>query len=177
MSMNGQPARWFYRCPDCLSVVACATQADWNRPYGCSLCGATRMEEMGRVHRDRLIREELRAVCDERCIGARGPKCNCHCGGENHGTGRTVLVVVAESGIPCLAVPDGNGALARAQEWRASLAPAQDRFGRLCEMKRDRYLPEEDFREWLRLRRFLREVKAARTHAGRMRMLAKEGAR
>ncbi len=24
-------------------------------------------------------------ICDARCTGARGPACNCSCGGENHG--------------------------------------------------------------------------------------------
>src|SRR5206468_12359849 len=55
--------------------------------WQCGIC-AGRFESMGRVERDRLIHEHIAAVCDERCTSARGPICNCHCGGQHHGSNR-----------------------------------------------------------------------------------------
>ena len=84
--------RHFYRCADCLSVVATDTKiqpvqcprAITTRVGECAACGGA-IEYMGQVHGDHLARTELRVPCHARCTGALGPHCECQCGGENHG--------------------------------------------------------------------------------------------
>jgi len=87
---------WFVRCCDCLAVVAVP---DGEMPRrivrdGYPVCGACggRVESMGQVHRDRLVVVSERSVCDDRCTCARGPSCDCKCGGKHHGTKLTVKV-------------------------------------------------------------------------------------
>lgn len=161
--------RWFVRCRDCLSVVAIEVA-----PTAGMLCGACdgKIETMGRVTRDggRMVTGAYDAcACDGRCTGARGPSCDCSCGGVNHGTGATVPVVDVE-GIPRVQV----SAHARrvADEWRAELARVDGtRPGRLASLPgwlpRDEWFVAEQYRS---LRSHARSLK---THKGRMRVLAR----
>ena len=50
---------------------------------GDAVCGCGRFMSWGVL--DATRRDEVR--CDARCTNARGHKCDCSCGGENHGEG------------------------------------------------------------------------------------------
>lgn len=48
---------------------------------------------MGKVgSKNRLMETEERCKCDARCTNARGPNCECSCGGANHGSNKVVTV-------------------------------------------------------------------------------------
>ena len=116
--------RHFYRCGDCTNVFAI------NGPQvepQCD-CGSS-ARHMGRVAADRLERDEVHCACDSRCTSATGPKCNCQCRGENHGTGRVVAIVVDAGGIP-VASPTGNlpARLEIKREYFAARQSASDRI-------------------------------------------------
>lgn len=176
------PARHFWSCDDCLSVMATDGNANYSatddKGYNvvtlrCA-CGGT-VEYMGRVRRDSLIRTELQCACDGRCTGARGPNCDCQCGGANHGTGAVVEVVISTSGVPVV-TPVDNRAMARAAEYRAAVEAARARLEwayRLIERKR----AGEWINEWSRYMDACDAIKALgvargyRTHARRIKAL------
>ena len=171
--------RYFVRCRECLGVDA--IEAPEHPPA--LLCGSCQgpVEVMGRVHRERLVREELRCPCDDRCTGARGPSCNCKCGGPNHGTGRLVSVLVHVGDVPALSAPrDATIRQARAAEYRAlrdAVRTAWDgRFGAAVRAKEGgEYLDGYAFGRYLdgkRARRDVSDACALRTHAGRVKALA-----
>jgi len=161
--------RWFIRCTLCLTVASVETvpSADWR----CDICDGT-IENMGRVEGDRLVRVEERCACDGRCTGARGPLCECACGGVNHGTGRTVLVTIDMGGVPKVKFVDEGKARATAKEYmdtrdavRAALAVLRTRKAA------GNYLAEQDFRRMVSIPATLHKAAEARTHAGRMKTL------
>jgi DNA-directed RNA polymerase subunit RPC12/RpoP len=127
--MEANMSRWFYRCTGCLSVVA----AEESLPeVTCSVCGS-RFESMGKVHSNRLIRDEERAICDDRCTNARGPSCDCKCGGDYHGS-RMVVVIRHDLGpVPQLVVVEDRKARARVEELESLWAA----FRAVWEPKRD----------------------------------------
>lgn len=164
-------SRWFVRCADCLSVAAVEAV-----PAGmlCGLCGG-RVEEMGRVTRDRrgMVTAAYDApACDARCTHARGPSCDCPCGGKNHGTGVTVPVVVTE-GAPRASMPPEGKARRVAEEWRAELARVRATLaGRMSRAQRDgAWLGGGDYGLVMQYRRVLAHAKGLRTHKGRMAQL------
>lgn len=167
--------RWFYRCVDCLSVVATGRGPIIDRRTGfgselCGLCGGP-MECMGRVERDRLVTDHERCACDDRCTYATGPKCNCKCGGENHGTKRTVSVRIDHGDAPVIAVPNSAKALAVAAEWRAALAPIVEERDRIGRRKAEGWIERSAYDRFMNLCRLIGRAKVARTHAGRMKIL------
>lgn len=103
-------SRHFYRCHDCLTVAVTTEKLrevrDERGNYRLALCGACggHIEYMGVTRRDYLVKQELRCACDGRCTNAIGPNCDCQCGGENHGTGRVVLVDKEHGPIPQLKI-------------------------------------------------------------------------
>lgn len=120
--------RWFYRCRDCLAVVAIDSETPlrpyWHVPQAtCAACKGD-MELMGRVSRDHaaLVKDEERCACDARCTHAMGPNCDCKCGGENHGTGKVVEVVVVVGGVPVISVEATADLLRIATQWRQAIA-------------------------------------------------------
>lgn len=75
-----------FRCRACLGVFF----SDRNEVCPCHGDNDHRTcEVMGRVVDARTYAKEV-CACDARCTHASGPHCECHCGGVNHGTGRTV---------------------------------------------------------------------------------------
>lgn len=127
--------RNFYRCPDCLSVVAVDSPAIV-RPVGkvrwgfvspapdvaCAWCSIT-LEHMGRVEATRLVTDTQRDLCDDRCMGAQGPKCSCSCNGANHGGGILVVIGTSDAGGLPTVTPTGDRWKGRKQaeagaEWR-----------------------------------------------------------
>jgi len=57
----------------------------------CPLCGELALRYMGRVEKTNLVRNGVKSACDLRCTNAIGPKCDCVCSNENHGTHRLVV--------------------------------------------------------------------------------------
>lgn len=172
--------RHYYRCVDCLTVAA--TEAPlavqhiegWLNSYGeCGACGG-RIESMGQVYQDRLVKPELRCPCDDRCTNARGPNCECKCGGANHGTGLLVEVLVGVGPVPRLCTNAGGAW--RAAEYRALRDAFLDqwhaRFDVVVNTKRaGGYLGADQFRHYCLGTSLMREwhqVRELRTHKGRM---------
>ena len=133
---------------------------------------------MGRVHRARLVRDAVVSVCDFRCTNAKGPECNCHCGGENHGSHAVVQVTHDAGPLPRYELTPDRG---RALEYRVARAEAELRLKGLnaddlfARKLRGAYLNAADFARYLRIRRGherIRKAQGARTQAGRLKMLA-----
>lgn len=57
----------------------------------CPLCGELALRYMGRVQQTNLVKTGVKSACDLRCTNAVGPKCDCVCSHENHGTHRLVI--------------------------------------------------------------------------------------
>jgi len=57
----------------------------------CPLCGEKALRYMGRVQKTDLVKQHVKSACDLRCTNAVGPKCDCVCCNENHGTHRLVV--------------------------------------------------------------------------------------
>lgn len=176
-----RPPRWYVRCSDCLSVAAVDAGAP-PRDATCA-CGG-KIESMGKVTRfGRLhvaTREET--PCDDRCTGAQGPKCDCPCSGENHGSGRVVEIEVT-TGVPRIVMLDIAQSQARAAEYRAALAEAtasvESRHGRgrvAGEAKlAGSWIGTDEYgtmRQYHYALASVRRAKALRTHKGRLRALA-----
>ena len=175
--------RHFWKCADCLTVVAVETEIKPtydNRGYPhYATCGACsgEMEYIGRVERNRLVRTDHVCPCDGRCTNATGPSCDCQCGGANHGSGVLVPVTVEIGQLPRIEVkPD---AAKRADEYRAlyqQVRAAWDaRYREITERKRCEYLSGgayslflEGQDQWAQVRK----ARSLRTHAGRQKKLA-----
>jgi hypothetical protein len=173
-------SRWFIRCRSCLLVAALDGQSDFCPPKGrklnmqCSACKG-QIEVMGRVYRDdRLVTDSSRCPCDSRCTSAKGPNCDCSCGGRNHGSNLVVHVVVDAGPIPVVTMPSGlsEAAQQRAGEYAAALARIEALAAELNARRRSSFLSNADFNRMLRIDRVIRKVKDSRTHPGRMKMLA-----
>lgn len=173
-------SRWFIRCRSCLLVAALDGQPDFCPAKGrrlnmlCSACNG-QIEIMGRVYRDeRLVTDSSRCPCDTRCTSAKGPNCDCSCGGKNHGSNLLVQVVVDAGPIPVVTMPAGLSAAAqqRAADFKAALERAEAMLATLTERKRGSFLSAADFNRMDKVDRTIRKAKKGRTHTGRMKMLA-----
>jgi hypothetical protein len=87
--------RHFIRCSFCerpLSVNV-ETREDLGLilNQGCPLCGEKALRYMGQVRKTDIIKQGVKSACDKRCTLAVGPKCDCPCNNENHGTHRLVV--------------------------------------------------------------------------------------
>lgn len=56
----------------------------------CPLCNEKALRIMGKVRQNEVVREGVKAACDERCTNARGPLCTCLCSQVNHGTKKLI---------------------------------------------------------------------------------------
>jgi hypothetical protein len=175
--------RHYYRCVDCLTVMAAEVklpylQGSWRYHAICDACGG-KVEYMGEVHRDRLTVTQHQTPCDDRCTHARGPSCDCKCGGKNHGSHLTVAVRLDAGAIPHLETPDPARARLAAEQYRARAQRVQqainDRYGRVMDLKRAGvYLDGGDYGHWCRgaeAQRALNAARQLRTHAGRNKRL------
>jgi DNA-directed RNA polymerase subunit RPC12/RpoP len=111
----------YYKCSDCLTAF---TAKETNLKE-CQ-CGG-KLECMGEVYGGQYKRLEDATACDARCTDAQGPSCNCKCNGENHGTGRTVKVVV-ESGIARIVEMPAKAKVEQGTAYRELLTKAQSAF-------------------------------------------------
>lgn len=155
----GAADRRCYRCADCLDVLFAGEDLAGVR---CGACGGA-LENMGRVRGLRLEERHEACACDGRCTGAVGPSCDCHCGGENHGTGRTVEVRRDLGPVPVVKGQRHPEELrAVAEEWRAGVASARAHLAGLHSVDR----------AWWG-RRYLAEARELRTHKARMSRIVK----
>lgn len=162
--------RWFWKCDECLSVAAVETDLSAQPKVECGCCGGG-MSLMGRVERDRLVRDAEVCACDERCTGASGPHCSCHCGGVNHGTGAVVAVMFDQGSIPKLAVVETAAARARAAEYREALATFTSERDAIIRAKSAGWIDQARFDRLRHLGRMLDRARTLRTHSGRMKAL------
>lgn len=127
MQVSNSGPRHFYRCSDCLGVVAVSESTEYRTERGyvaygtCGSCGGS-MEYMGRTSRDRLVKDHLLCPCDDRCTSALGPHCSCRCGGENHGSNMVVAVTRDQGGIPHFGSLNAIKARAEAEYYRGLCA-------------------------------------------------------
>lgn len=166
--------RAFYRCRTCCHVCAIhQTDSKTMADLRCACEGA--MELMGFVTGNRLLREEDRCPCDERCTHARGPKCDCVCGGENHGTQAVVTVTVSAGGVPMIAVLDTAEIRRRAAEYRDARAPLLARRDALeAQRSASGWLDGPYFNELCAINRTLSYAHGLKTHKARIKALSKE---
>lgn len=187
--------RHFFRCLRCCNVFAVEGEPARNHPRGwngiplpgarcpewafdlrCDCGQSGRLEWMGRVGSDSLIRTEDRCACDSRCTSARGPKCDCVCGGKNHGKHRVVAVTTVE-GIPTIVDADLDKRIAAVAQWEAALAAAQARVDAdptVARMRTGDWI--DDRAAWERASRMLAALRKSsnyKTIAGRIAALAK----
>lgn len=112
-------------------------------------------------------RHDEDCTCDGRCTGARGPNCDCHCGGENHGKGMVVAAELGVGGRVTFGPPaDADAARARAAEYLEATRAIREAAASA---------PRGSMRHfWCEA--YLRETDAKRTHAARIRHAAKRTA-
>lgn len=184
--MNASPlsVRYCIRCTDCLAVAfvevpvlirppgdaaaiyRAAVHAATPPPRAdCAACDGMRtVETMGEVRGVHVGHNETRCACDGRCTHAKGPDCECSCGGANHGTGATVTLFVVDGKAPRAMMPSTAAATATAVEWRAIVRAAEDALTTVPQWASGiRY----------RLKGQLREAAAMRQHKARVKRVAK----
>ena len=181
-------ARQFYRCEDCLAVVAMdgsrrELETGWDKlGAACGACGG-RMEHMGQVGSDphRLVKLSERSQCDDRCTMAVGPKCECKCGGENHGS-RLIVVVTLDAGERPTVTPSRDIARHRlaAVAYRtvrdAARVRIETRYRAAMDAKWGGYVDAATFLRYREGKRVFEAFWAAvgmRSHAGRNKALAR----
>lgn len=204
--------RHFFRCPDCLGVWSAELtinrepRADgrpsgpWGQwssqreaiapiqaagcPYACDT--TKEPEHLGVVQASGNLQrlDGAKAECDSSCTHARGCKCDCPCGGVNHGAGILADIPVFSNQGNAKArfksAPKSlDQAVVRANEWRAIVArvealfaPVQPRIDALYKKRSEkRWLDAGDFRELVDLQNLTRsraKLPSLRTHQGRM---------
>lgn len=167
--------RHYYRCNDCLSVTAADQPEHWHNAE-CGACGG-RLEYMGRVQADVLVKDECRCKCDDRCVNALGPHCACQCGGENHGAGIAGYTVVTRvtGGVPVVTPRRPEVAAMLAAEYRAARDAAMARIDAMpgrAEQRRGWRVPPEQYYPLAAELKAWREACAMKVHKTRMRALA-----
>jgi hypothetical protein len=160
-------ARYFVRCTVCLAVSAID-----EHPASVMQCGvcAGHLETMGRVERDRLVRDEHLCPCDDRCTSAKGPICTCRCNGKNHGSHLLVTVTRDAGAVPTV-TPARSREQARlfAIEYRAAREAALTRLDTFTNRRQAAgWLDAADYREHRALSIALRKAHEAREHRARM---------
>lgn len=165
--------RWFTRCAVCLVVTAIN-----ERPAHNAICGVCTgpIENMGRVERDRLVQEHLTCKCDDRCTSARGPHCNCKCGGENHGAGLIGgyhLVKTDKGPVPTVTPTAGRAqAEINARDFHAATSALRVELAALLDRKAGgEYLHAATFNRLRELQRANATAWKSRDHRSRMKGL------
>lgn len=168
--------RAYYRCEDCLTIAAAEAVAELN--CQCGLCGG-RVECMGLVRGERLVKSALECPCDGRCTSARGPNCDCHCGGKNHGSGLLVRVVRDVGPVPRFLMPPSRKAAAIAAEWRRGYAAVLAAIAEYERRKRDGERIGGDRPAYEALRHYMQlweaktRLRCSRCHKSRMKLIYK----
>lgn len=176
----------FYRCKDCLTVMVTPEKITCNQVHKngvpiigtCAACEGW-IEYLGRVERNRLIRTVDMCPCDGRCTSATGPSCDCQCGGENHGTNRSVEVDISVPIPQFMAHPDAK---LKADEYLRICeqfeSAWESKYGDVVARKRAGYI--SDFSFYLEaMEQWSVYAKACtlRTHTGRNKRITEHTAR
>lgn len=129
--------RFYFRCHDCLMTICIENTPELglnNRlsnirnELKCGVCGG-RLDFMGQVEGNRWVHKSEKCTCNEMCQDARGPKCTCSCGGENHGKGYRYYTYTDAAGkINIKPDQDTEKLLAIANEYRAAEQAALNRI-------------------------------------------------
>lgn len=118
--------RFYYRCHDCLMTVCIALTTKRN-DLKCGICSG-QLDLLGQVEGNRWTHKAEKCTCNEMCQDARGPKCTCSCGGENHGKGYRYYIYTDATGtINVKADQDTDKLMAIANEYRAAEQAAVNR--------------------------------------------------
>lgn len=151
----------YYRCIDCLSV---ATADEYKPRPICSHCAGL-LEYMGRVQAGRLVEDREVCKCDGRCIFAAGPNCDCHCHGDNHGSGWLgggfEIIQTDRGPVPRLRMPDNAKAATIAAEFRWAF----DALKSATELARG------DWSRHYQLQGAASKARTSRNHKNRMRII------
>jgi hypothetical protein len=87
--------RHFLRCSYCERPISVNVETREELAFilnqVCPLCGEKALRYMGQVRKTDIVKQGVKAACDKRCTLALGPKCDCPCANENHGTHRLVV--------------------------------------------------------------------------------------
>lgn len=151
----------------------------------CPICEG-RLACRGVVKPDRRVTFDVElSACDDRCTGAKGVKCDCQCGGRNHGSHRTVTVTVT-AGIARVDL-DHPGRLEVLRSKRLPLIAEAETLAAgivarlevdyrdvLADYRAGRWLPSGDFqrvRRWQDYRAGIRHANALKTPEGRLKAL------
>lgn len=162
--------RYFHRYKSCLEVIATDEQID--RDTARCVCDG-KLEDLGWVfpHGGRLRRGEERCPCDARCTNAPGPRCECSCGGVNHGSGRVVIVNVDAGGVPRLTPSTPERCIARAAEYRDALGQIWA-VHRAAKREREARNGRGPSRREHEILEDIGRIQKLRTHAGRLKAIA-----
>jgi hypothetical protein len=162
--------RYFVRCTTCLAVSAIDEHPA--SVMQCGLCAGT-LETMGRVERNRLVRDEYLCPCDDRCTSARGPLCTCKCSGKNHGSNLLVHVIRDAGKVPTVTPALGREqARLNADEYRAARLALLALLDTLRNRKAAAgWLDVADYNQLRALQAANRKAHEARDHRARMRTL------
>ncbi len=172
--------RHFYRCLGCLDVLVLETRLTMEGGTSVATCGtcAQHFEYMGRVERDRLVQDRVQCKCDDRCTSARGPLCECQCGGKNHGAGLLGYVVVAvdAGAVPVVHSKNPFKATKALEQYRKFCALKTACLAELdtlrARRRSDGYLERRDFDRLRDLDRAATKMHTDRTHAARLKTLS-----
>lgn len=122
--------RYYLRCHDCL-LTTCIEMSNPRSDLICDICGGF-FDCLGVVTGDRWQHQVKECVCNEQCQDAKGPKCTCSCGGENHGKSyRYRLHTDAQGRVHVETDIDAEKHLSTANEYREAERAAVNRINAL----------------------------------------------
>lgn len=100
--------RYCYRCNNCLALFVSDDYINNCYVAQCAICSNVGVERMGVIGPDRHRKtEKVKCKCDNRCVWATGPLCDCVCGGANHQAGYFGYTKIErDNGIPRLTCTD-----------------------------------------------------------------------
>lgn len=168
--------RHYWRCIDCLLPFVLPTAEPTGAACGC--CGGHELEWMGQVNvRTRQLEKKAQeCLCNEACAYARGPRCECACGGVHHGKSLQAFVEVVAEGRPIARIPAKSATLerarARAVEWRTELAAVLVLADAWRATLPGGRLPDGLYWERRTLNHLLAVARGRRSHGARMKDLA-----
>lgn len=164
----------YVRCRCCLAT---STVEAYSANMFCGVChDAEPLEVMGVVTPYGWQKMVDRCKCDHRCTFATGPKCECSCGGENHGAGMLGFVeVVAETGkVSVTANKNKEKHAKNGAEFRALCAEVDRVLNAVQGMtafKKGTWIPRGQWEECSYLRKEFRHARDLRSHSGRVKNL------
>lgn len=166
--------RHFLKCSYCERPLSVNAETNEEIKFileqACPLCNEKALRYMGRVQNTNIVRTGVKSACDLRCTNAVGPKCDCVCSNENHGTHRIVYfdkvvgkLVVVEKDL----LNDNERYLARIKR----MAEAKNRIKvkvitfleykfkeAIASYKNDRYMPTPLYNQYYKYREFVRKI-------------------